>query len=339
MIRVSPWRATRASARDARGTWSLGRRSRPGANCGPRRRTGARRGKTNRSGGDPPVRRCGIVGWMSDGGPFHGIRVVELAGLGPSQHGVMLLADLGADVVRVDRPAESGADRDAARRTLLNRGRRSIALDLKDGADREVALRLADGADVLVDPYRPGVLERLGLGPDVLLGRNPRIVVARMTGWGQDGPRAGDAGHDIDYIAAAGALHAIGRAGRRARRPAEPRRRLRRRRDAARVRRRGGAHGARALRPRPGGRRGDGRRGRIAHELRVAGARDAGAGRRSAGATGCRAPRPGTAPTRRRTARSSPSARTSPSSTRRCSSASASTPPPGRSGTGTAGRR
>jgi alpha-methylacyl-CoA racemase len=147
---------------------------------------------------------------MSDSGPLHGVRVVELAGLGPSQHGAMLLADLGADVVRVDRPADGAPDRDAARRTLLNRGRRSIALDLKDGDDREVALRLAEGADVLVDPYRPGVLERLGLGPDVLVARNPRLVVARMTGWGQDGPRAGDAGHDIDYIAAAGALHAIG---------------------------------------------------------------------------------------------------------------------------------
>ena len=109
--------------------------------------------------------------------------------------------------------ADGDPDRDAARRTLLNRGRRSVALDLKDDGDREVALRLVDGADVLVDPYRPGVLERLGLGPDVLLARNPRIVVARMTGWGQDGPRAGDAGHDIDYIAAAGALHAIGPAG------------------------------------------------------------------------------------------------------------------------------
>jgi alpha-methylacyl-CoA racemase len=131
---------------------------------------------------------------MSDSGPLHGVRVVELAGLGPSQHGAMLLADLGADVVRVDRPADGAPDRDAARRTLLNRGRRSIALDLKDGDDREVALRLAEGADVLVDPYRPGVLERLGLGPDVLVARNPRLVVARMTGWGQDGPRAGDAG-------------------------------------------------------------------------------------------------------------------------------------------------
>jgi alpha-methylacyl-CoA racemase len=150
---------------------------------------------------------------MRGEGPFHGVRVVELAGLGPSQHGAMLLADLGADVVRVDRRPDGAPDRGTARRTLLNRGRRSIALDLKDAGDRRVALRLADGADVLVDPYRPGVLERLGLGPDVLLGRNRRIVVARMTGWGQDVPRARGAGHDIDYIAAAGALHAIGPAG------------------------------------------------------------------------------------------------------------------------------
>ncbi len=150
---------------------------------------------------------------MHDGGPLAGVRVVELAGLGPSQHGAMLLADLGADVVRIDRPVQGDPDRDMARRTLLNRGRRSVALDLKDAADRDLALRLVAGADVVVDPYRPGVLERLGLGPDTLLDRNPRIVVARMTGWGQDGPRAGDAGHDIDYIAATGALHAIGPPG------------------------------------------------------------------------------------------------------------------------------
>ena len=141
-----------------------------------------------------------------------GVRVVELAGLGPSQHGAMLLADLGADVVRVDRPAHGAPDRDAARRTLLNRGRRSIALDLKDGDDREVALRLADGADVLVDPYRPGA-RAAGPGPRRARRPQPPPVVARMTGWGQDGPRAGDAGHDIDYIAAAGALHSIGPAG------------------------------------------------------------------------------------------------------------------------------
>jgi len=144
-------------------------------------------------------------------GPLGGTRIVELAGLGPSQHGAMLLADLGADVIRVDRPDGDGAaGRDAARRMVLNRGRRSIALDLKDPAGLDVARRLIDRADVVVDPYRPGVVERLGLDPQEALRRNPRLVFARMTGWGQDGPLARKAGHDIDYIAVAGALEAMG---------------------------------------------------------------------------------------------------------------------------------
>jgi alpha-methylacyl-CoA racemase len=144
-------------------------------------------------------------------GALDGVRVIELAGIGPSQHGTMLLADQGADVVRVDRPGP--VDRALARRTIVNRGKRSIVLDLKDPAGRDTALRLADGADVLVDPFRPGVLERLGLAPALLLERNPRLVVARMTGWGQEGPRAATAGHDVNYIAVAGALEAIGPAG------------------------------------------------------------------------------------------------------------------------------
>lgn len=151
---------------------------------------------------------------MSAAGPLDGVRVVELAGLGPAQLGGLLLSDLGADVILIDRPADGpGAIPTAdARAALLNRGRRSIALDLKDPADIEVAWQLIEGADVLVDPYRPGVTERLGVGPDPALERNPRLVYARMTGWGQDGPLAQAAGHDINYIALAGALEPMGRA-------------------------------------------------------------------------------------------------------------------------------
>lgn len=147
-------------------------------------------------------------------GPLAGVRVVELGGIGPAQLGALLLSDLGADVVLVDRPP-SGPQTIAAddpRAELLNRGRRSIALDLKNAEDRDVAWRLIEGADVLIDPYRPGVAERLGVGPDVALERNPRLVYARMTGWGQDGPLASAAGHDINYIALAGALEPMGRA-------------------------------------------------------------------------------------------------------------------------------
>jgi alpha-methylacyl-CoA racemase len=140
--------------------------------------------------------------------PLHGVRIVELAGIGPSQHGAMLLGDLGADVVRIDRPP-TGPQPDPSGE-VLNRGRRSIALDLKHPPDLDVARRLIDGADVVLDPYRPGVAERLGLGPDEALARNPRLVFARMTGWGQDGPLAQAAGHDINYIALAGALEPMG---------------------------------------------------------------------------------------------------------------------------------
>ena len=143
-------------------------------------------------------------------GPLTGVRVVELAGIGPGPFAGMMLADMGADVVRVDRPGALGSSRD-----VLARGRRSIAVDLKhpDGAD--TVLRLVDAADVLIEGYRPGVAERLGVGPDECLARNPRIVYGRMTGWGQDGPYAQAAGHDINYIALAGALESIGRAGER----------------------------------------------------------------------------------------------------------------------------
>jgi alpha-methylacyl-CoA racemase len=137
-------------------------------------------------------------------GPLAGIRVVELAGLGPAPYACMLLAELGADVIRVDRP--DGAALSAG----LNRSRPCVAVDLKKPAGRDVVLRLVESADVLVEGLRPGVTERLGVGPDACLERNPRLVYARMTGWGQDGPLAQTAGHDITYAAITGALHMIG---------------------------------------------------------------------------------------------------------------------------------
>jgi alpha-methylacyl-CoA racemase len=144
-------------------------------------------------------------------GPLHGIRVVELTNLAPVPFACTVLADLGADVLRVDRadhvPDEAPATPPA---DPLGRGRRSVAVDLKDPAGRDVLLRLADAADVLVEGFRPGVCERLGIGPDACLARNPRLVYARLTGWGQDGPLAARAGHDIDYAAVAGALWPIG---------------------------------------------------------------------------------------------------------------------------------
>ncbi|TFV88797.1 CaiB/BaiF CoA-transferase family protein [Blastococcus sp. CT_GayMR16] len=144
-------------------------------------------------------------------GPLTGIRIVELAGLGPAPYACMLLAELGADVVRVGRPDGRG-HLISPEVDNLNRSRPSIAVDLKRADGREVLLRLLDRADVLVEGNRPGVLERLGLGPDEVLDRNPRLVYARMTGWGQDGPMAARAGHDINYLSLTGALHAIGTA-------------------------------------------------------------------------------------------------------------------------------
>ena len=145
-------------------------------------------------------------------GPLQGLRVVELAGIGPGPFAAMLLADLGADVLRIDRPGATPmfgtSDVD-----LLNRGRRSVAVDLKHPQGAETVLALVERADVLLEGFRPGVAERLGLGPDACLARNPRLVYGRMTGWGQEGPLARTAGHDIGYIAVTGALHAIGRAG------------------------------------------------------------------------------------------------------------------------------
>lgn len=139
--------------------------------------------------------------------PLTGVRVLELAGVGPAPFGVMLLADLGADVTRVDRPWPT-----SDQRTMqpLSRGRRSVAIDIRTDEGRELVLQLADRSDVLVDPYRPRVVENLGLGPDVVRRRNPQLIYVRMTGWGQHGPRAEQAGHDLNYVAVAGALHPMG---------------------------------------------------------------------------------------------------------------------------------
>ena len=138
-------------------------------------------------------------------GPLHGLRVLEFAGIGPGPHCAMLLADMGAEVLRIEREGGNGWPNPVA-----DRGRRVLALDIRSEAGRARCLELAAGADVLIEGFRPGVMERLGLGPDALRERNPRLVYGRMTGWGQDGPLARAAGHDINYIALSGALAAIG---------------------------------------------------------------------------------------------------------------------------------
>jgi alpha-methylacyl-CoA racemase len=144
-------------------------------------------------------------------GPLVGLKVVELAGIGPAPFAAMLLADLGAEILRVDRQVDSGLGVPrGAEYDLMSRSRRSIAVDLKNPQGVETVLRLAGGADVLIDPFRPGVTEKLGLGPDDALARNPSLIYARMTGFGNHGPLAHAAGHDINYIALSGALHAIG---------------------------------------------------------------------------------------------------------------------------------
>lgn len=147
-------------------------------------------------------------------GPLTGTKMVEIAGIGPGPFCAMVLADLGADIVRVDRADKvTGGDPATPPGDLLNRGRRSIGVDLKHPDGVETVLALIDGSDALIEGFRPGVMERLGLGPDVCLDRNPRLVYGRMTGWGQEGPLANVAGHDINYLSLAGALGAIGRAG------------------------------------------------------------------------------------------------------------------------------
>ncbi len=150
------------------------------------------------------------------GGPLGGVKVIELAGIGPGPFAGMMLADMGAEVLRVDRAASVPAEiPDGPRNDVLGRGRRSVAVDLKHPAGVETVLHLVEKADVIYEGFRPGVTERLGLGPDVCLARNPRVVYGRMTGWGQEGPLAHAAGHDINYIALSGALHTIGRRGER----------------------------------------------------------------------------------------------------------------------------
>lgn len=142
---------------------------------------------------------------MARSGPLAGLKVLEFAGLGPAPFCGMLLSDMGADVVRIDRKGT-----EAAPYEVTFRGRRSVAMDLKAPGAAEACLKLAEQADALIEGFRPGVMERLGLGPDVVLARNPKLIYGRMTGWGQTGAHAQSAGHDIDYVAMSGALHAIG---------------------------------------------------------------------------------------------------------------------------------
>src|SRR5579859_3155624 len=144
-------------------------------------------------------------------GPLHDVKVIELASLAPAPFGCMILSDLGADVLRIERPEACGPDA-VIPADPLARGRRSAGLNLKDAGGAELLLRLVERADALIEGFRPGVAERLGFGPDQCQARNPALVYGRMTGWGQDGPWAQMAGHDVNYISATGALGAIGSA-------------------------------------------------------------------------------------------------------------------------------
>ena len=147
-------------------------------------------------------------------GPLARIRIVEFAGIGPTPFAAMMLADMGADIIRIDRPGGAKVSAGDVTLDVLNRGRRSIALDLKVAADVAVALDLCARADVVLEGFRPAVMERLGFGPVTLRAANPRLIYARMTGWGQHGPLADKAGHDINYIAMSGALSLVGEAGK-----------------------------------------------------------------------------------------------------------------------------
>jgi len=144
-------------------------------------------------------------------GPLNGLRILELAGIGPGPFCAMMLADLGAEVIRIDRKAPGFLGGGG---TIVDRGRRSLALDIKQPDATAIVLDLVESSDALIEGFRPGVMERLGLGPDVCLARNPRLVYGRMTGWGQTGPLAQAAGHDLNYIAITGALCAMGHADR-----------------------------------------------------------------------------------------------------------------------------
>ena len=145
-------------------------------------------------------------------GPLNGYTILELAGIGPAPMGGMILADMGAEVIRIDRASGANA---LVMKDVSSRGKKSVVLNLKDPAGIETLLRMVENADAIIDPYRPGVCEKLGIGPEVCLARNPKLVFARMTGWGQEGPLASAAGHDINYIAITGALYAVGRKGER----------------------------------------------------------------------------------------------------------------------------
>lgn len=147
-------------------------------------------------------------------GPLEGLKIVEMVGIGPAPFCAMMLADMGADVIRIDRPGNTSivAPEDS-RFDVLARNRRSLAIDLKKPGSKETVLALIDRADAIIEGFRPGVMERLGLGPETCHARNPKLVYGRMTGWGQTGPLAHAAGHDINYVALSGALHAIGRPG------------------------------------------------------------------------------------------------------------------------------
>jgi alpha-methylacyl-CoA racemase len=147
-------------------------------------------------------------------GPLHGVRVVEIASIGPGPFAAMMLADMGADVVRLERSGEA-AGLGSGSWNYMHRGRPSVCCDLKSPAGRDLALRLCESADVLIEGFRPGVMERLGLGPDAVAERNPKLVYGRMTGYGQEGPMSPVAGHDINYVALSGALGAIAREGER----------------------------------------------------------------------------------------------------------------------------
>jgi alpha-methylacyl-CoA racemase len=145
-------------------------------------------------------------------GPLKGYKVIEMAGIGPAPMCAMMLSDMGADVIRIDRTEDAGLGIAMPTKfSFLNRGRRSVAIDLKKKEGIDALLKMIDGADAIVEGFRPGVMERLGLGPEVCFKRNPKLVYGRVTGWGQDGPLAKSAGHDLNYIALTGALHAIGR--------------------------------------------------------------------------------------------------------------------------------
>ncbi len=147
-------------------------------------------------------------------GPLSGMKIIEVAGIGPGPFAAMMLADMGADVIRIDRSAAvQGGDPDVPPADIFNRGRRSIGIDLKSPEGVETLLELVGNADALIEGFRPGVAERLGFGPEVCLERNPKLVFGRMTGWGQSGPYASTAGHDINYIALAGVLAHLGREG------------------------------------------------------------------------------------------------------------------------------